>query len=101
MRDSKLEAEQYLTIDWSQEPRSEREAKIRAALLRRQLATIAEDPFGAAMRLREKMGFRRANECATDIREAWDQVRARCDALRRGEELREIEEAIHELDRGT
>jgi hypothetical protein len=92
------EAEKYLAIDWTEEPHSEREAKVRAAILRRQLAELSDDPFGAAMRLREKMGFRGANECATDIREAWETVSERCSVLRRERHLKEIQQAIDDID---
>ncbi len=99
MSDVMTEAEQYLTIDWSREPLSEREAKIRAVLLRRQTAKINDDPFGASLYLRELMrsGWD-INKYATDLKAAWAVVKEACASRRRSEKLLEVEAAIHEVD---
>jgi hypothetical protein len=99
MSDVVTEAEQYLAIDWSKEPQSEREAKIRAALLRRQTAKVNDDPFGAAIYLREQMrsGWD-ISDYASDLKTAWKVVEEACASERRSKKLREVEEAIREVD---
>jgi hypothetical protein len=94
------EAEEYCDIDWFHEPRSEREAKIRGALLRHQVANLNENPFQAAIRLREEIGYRSSeiDKCAADFRAAWAAVEKECQGLRRSARLRQIEKAIREID---
>ena len=63
------EAERYFAIDWTKEPESDRDRKIRSVLLRRKLS---DSPFGAALYLSEQIGFRttEVSKMASDFRAA-------------------------------
>ncbi|GEM_PF-3083015 len=101
MHDLVSEAERYLEIDWTREAQSERERKIRAAFLRRQVSKISENPFEASLNLREQIRYRssQVDAFAEDFRAAWKVVREACDAWNRTKQLSEMIEIIQEADR--
>lgn len=102
MQDPLAEAERFLEIDWTREPQSERERKIRVVFLRRQVAKISDNPFEASLNLREQIRYRssQVDSFAEDFRTAWNMVRQACDALNRTKQLTEMMEIIREADRG-
>lgn len=92
------EVERYLDIDWSREPESERERKIREVLLHRQLRRVGESPAEAMFGLRRLAGAG-VKAFATDMRAALDIVDNALHERRRANQRREVEDAIRELDR--
>ena len=93
------EAQKYLNIDWTQEPRSDRERKIRAALLRKRLQDVDKWPLSARGSLQVLLGYE-PETYASDARQAWDVVEAATEHWIHARKLREIEEAIREADAG-
>jgi hypothetical protein len=91
------EAQQCLNIDWTQEPRSDRERKIRAALLRKRLQEVDKWPLSARGSLQVLVGYE-PETYASDARQAWDVVKAATEHWIHARKLREIEEAIREAD---
>ena len=94
------EAERYLQIDWTKEPDSEREQKIRAVFLRRQIAMVAHNPFGASINLREQIDYKstRLSACTKDFQTTWKIVEDACAARRRTERILKVADLTREAD---
>jgi len=91
------EVQQYLNIDWTQEPQSDRERKVRAALLRKSLEEVEKWPLSARGSLQLLVGYEPATY-ASDARTAWNVVQAAAEHWIHARKLRKIEEAIREAD---
>jgi hypothetical protein len=94
------EAERYLQIDWTKDPETEREARIRAVFLRRQIAMVAKNPFRAGVNLREQIDYRssRLEDCTKDFQTTWKIVEDACAARRRTDKILELADLIREAD---